>query len=136
MSTDMGMKWLTTMCNWGPKQGTGSWDRGVVSMSLISGLNCVVNIHITGVRSIQFPQDKLSVVWKCEENVSGYFHGILFWKWNRFSRYEQINTLDKVVLPDDFSLFVLNILSSKTWILLSNSCGPQQQCPLALSWHY
>jgi len=67
-------------------------------MSLIPGLNREVNIHVTEVRSIQFPEDQLSVVWKCEENVSGHFHGILLWKWNRFPREEKINTTNEAVL--------------------------------------
>lgn len=46
-----------------PKAGRlAAETRGVVSLSLISGPNREVNIHITGMRSIQFPQDKLSVV--------------------------------------------------------------------------
>lgn len=46
-----------------PKAGRlAAGTKGVVSMSLITGLNCEENIHITEVRSIQFPQDKLSVV--------------------------------------------------------------------------
>lgn len=46
---------------WQKAGGPAVETKGVVSMSLISGLNREVNIHITGVRSIQFPQDKLSV---------------------------------------------------------------------------
>lgn len=47
---------------WPKAGGLAAETKGVVSMSLISGPNREMNIHLTGVRSIQFPQDKLSVV--------------------------------------------------------------------------
>lgn len=47
---------------WAKAGGLAAETKGVISVSLIPGLNCEVNVHITRVRSIPFPQDKLSVV--------------------------------------------------------------------------
>lgn len=86
--------------------------KGVVYMSVIPGLNREVNIHITGVRNIQFPQDQLSVVCKCEENVSGhiFFLCVLLWNETDFQDMRKLTPPNKAVLPDDFSCSILTAI--------------------------